>query len=234
MKTILIVEDDKLLNKTLTYNLKLDGYEVSSMYSYEETIKSIKHDKYDLILLDVNLPDGNGFELCGQIKESNAEAYIIFLTANSRESDMLKGYEVGGADYITKPFSIAVLGKKITAVFKNQEQNIQSNSFYDDGVLRIDFSKNVAMYYGKQIEFTPKEFKALCLLYTNRKQIVTKRHFMEKLWSIDDAYIDEHTLTTIISRLRKKIEVEGRRYIKTSYGIGYQWIEQEDKFETKN
>ena len=104
MKKIIIIEDDTLLNKTLAYNLVSDGYEVVSAYSYSMAVSLLKED-YHLALLDINLPDGNGLDFCSKLKEKYPECYIIFLTANDKESDMLKGYEVGGADYITKPFS---------------------------------------------------------------------------------------------------------------------------------
>lgn len=230
-KRILIIEDDKLLNKTLSFNLVLDGYEVDSTYSFTETLTKLDEKIYDLILLDVNLPDGNGFDLCCEIKNICKETYIIFLTVNNKESDMIRGYEVGGADYVTKPFSLAVLGKKIAVVFQNIEEKTNNSIIYDDGWLKINFSNNTVKIKDETIELTPKEYYTLSLLYTNKKRIVTKGQFMEKLWDVDDIYRDEHTLATIISRIRKKIEKDGRKYIKTSYGIGYQWIDGEVKNE---
>lgn len=224
MKKILIVEDDTLLNKTLAYNLISDGYEVVSVYNYAFSIKHLREAYFDLILLDINLPDGNGLDLCSEIKEWYADTYIIFLTANDRESDMLKGYEVGGADYITKPFSVAVLGKKINAVFENIERNNPRHDLYDDGFLKIDFSEQSANLNGATVDFTPKEYRTLHLFIKNSKIILTKRQLLEKLWDIDGDFVDEHTLTTIISRIRKKIELGDHKYIKTAYGMGYQWI----------
>lgn len=224
MKKILIVEDDTLLNKTVAYNLISDGYEVVSAYNYASSIKCLRETYFDLILLDINLPDGNGLDLCGEIKERYADSYIIFLTANDRESDMLKGYEVGGADYITKPFSVAVLGKKINAVFENIEQKNPRHDLYNDGFLKIDFSEQSASLNNTTVDFTPKEYRTLLLFIKNPKIILTKRQLLEKLWDIDGDFVDEHTLTTIISRIRKKIEVSDHKYIKTAYGMGYQWI----------
>lgn len=124
MKKIIIVEDDTLLNKILAYNLISDGYKVVSAYSYSMAVSLLK-EEYHLALLDVRLPDGSGLDYCSILKEKYPETYIIFLTANDKESDMLKGYEAGGADYITKPFSVAVLCKKIAAVFETIEQHRQ-------------------------------------------------------------------------------------------------------------
>ena len=137
---------------------------------------------------------------------------------------MLKGYEAGGADYITKPFSAAVLCKKIAAVFSNMELRTPRHDVFDDGFLRIDFSEQTASLSGKLLEFTPKEYRTLYLFVKNPRIILTKRQLLEKLWDIDGDFVDEHTLVTIISRIRKKIETDERRYIKTAYGMGYQWI----------
>ena len=106
MKHILIVEDDRLLNKTLSYNLSLDGYDVTSMLNAQTTAGAIGMQKFDMVLLDINLPDGNGYDLCRLIKEEQRDALVIFLTANDQERDLVRGYEAGAVDYITKPFSI--------------------------------------------------------------------------------------------------------------------------------
>lgn len=223
MKKILIVEDDTILNKTLAYNLVLDGYEVASAYSCAMAKKLLK-DTFHLALLDINLPDGSGLDLCTGIKKRWPEIYIIFLTANDRESDMLRGYEAGGADYFVKPFSIAVLCKKIAAVFEALEQHNPRHDLYEDGFLKIDFSEYTATLGGSPIDFTPKEYRTLLLFVKNSRMILTKTQMLEKLWDVDGDFVDEHTLTTIISRIRKKIEVDGHKYIKTAYGMGYQWI----------
>ncbi len=224
MKTILIVEDDVILNKTLTYNLTSDGYEVTSAYRYRETVNYLKDKEFDVALLDINLPDGNGLDLCREIRGRGQHTYMMFLTANDRESDMLKGYEAGGADYITKPFSVAVLCKKIAAVFDNMELRTPRHDVFDDGFLRIDFSGQTASLSGNPLEFTPKEYRTLYLFVKNPRIILTKRQLLERLWDIDGDFVDEHTLATIISRIRKKIETDERKYIKTAYGMGYQWI----------
>lgn len=228
MKKIIIVEDDTLLNKTLAYNLVSDGYEVVSAYSYSMAVDLLK-EEYHLALLDVRLSDGSGLDYCSILKEKYPETYIIFLTANDKESDMLKGYEAGGADYITKPFSVAVLCKKIAAVFETIEQHRPGHDVYEDGFLRIDFSEQCATLDGSPVDFTPKEYRALSLFIRNDRLILTKRQILERLWDIDGNFVDEHTLTTIVSRIRKKIEVDGHRYIKTAYGMGYQWIGGERK-----
>lgn len=224
MKRILVVEDDTLLNKTLSYNLLSEGYEVDSAGCCCEAREKLAGPGYDLALLDINLPDGSGLELCEELRESGSGTYVMFLTANDRESDMLKGYEAGGADYLTKPFSVAVLCKKIGAVFDKLERHAPRRDLYDDGILKIDFSGQTAELDGETLDFTPKEYRTLLLFVRNARLILTKRQLLEKLWDVDGDFVDEHTLTTIISRIRKKIEKEGRTYIRTAYGIGYQWV----------
>ena len=120
MKKILIVEDDQLLNRTLAYNLTSDGYEVISVFNFDSAVRKLRENEFDVALLDINLPDGSGLDLCEEIRNRGQHTYIIFITANDKESDMLKGYEVGGADYVTKPFSVTVLCKKVAAVFENR------------------------------------------------------------------------------------------------------------------
>lgn len=224
MKKILIVEDNDLLNRTLAYNLTSDGYEVESAYNYKDAVKHLKKTEFDVALLDINLPDGNGLDLCDEIRGRGYHTYIIFITANDKESDMLKGYEAGGADYVTKPFSVTVLCKKVAAVFANLELRVPRHDVFDDGFLKIDFSEQQAYLAGKPLDFTPKEYRTLSLFVKNPRIILTKRQILEKLWDIDGDFVDEHTLTTIISRIRKKIETDEHKYIKTAYGMGYQWI----------
>ena len=221
---ILVVEDDRLLNNTLCYNLDTAGYAVDSALTKSAASNFLTKQDYDLIVLDVNLPDGNGFDFCREVKERRPDTAVIFLTANDMESDMLKGYEVGGADYVTKPFSVTVLCKKVAAVFANLELRTPRHDLFDDGFLKIDFSEQSASLAGESLDFTPKEYRTLFLFVKNPRIILTKRQILEKLWDIDGDFVDEHTLTTIISRIRKKIETDERKYIKTAYGMGYQWI----------
>lgn len=231
MKHILIVEDDDLLNKTLGYNLTSDGYAITSALTKKAALNCLTDKKYDLILLDVNLPDGNGIDLCQMIKPVHKQTAIIFLTANDKESDLLKGYEAGAFDYITKPFSIIALQKKIKALFTFLKDTGDKPAFdiFDNGNLKINFSEQTASLKGKPLAFTPMEYRTLHIFVKNSKQVLTRKQLLERLWDIDEKYVDEHTLTTTISRIRKKIEICGAKYIKTIYSMGYQWIGGEQK-----
>lgn len=229
MKRILIVEDDSLLNKTLAYNLTSDGYEVTGVLNARTATTKLSSSEYDLVLLDISLPDGNGYDLCRLIKPAHPDTVVIFLTANDQESDQIRGYEVGAVDYITKPFSIGALQRKISAMFSMLEHHKPTRDIYDDGRLFLDFSEQAASLNGKPLTLSPMEFKMLNLFCKNPKQVLTRGQLLEKLWDVDENYVDEHTLTTTVSRIRGKIESEGATYIKTIYGMGYQWMGGEKK-----
>ncbi len=222
MNKILVVEDDKLLNKTLYYNLENAGYAVDSAGSATEAMDCVRQNLYALVVLDVNLPDGNGYDICRAIKERHAETAIIFLTARDMESDMMKGYELGADDYVTKPFSVAVFLKKIAAIFKRLEK-LDVEDGFDDGYLTFDFSEMSFTVGDRRVMLSPKEMKLLKVLVKNKQQLLTRQMLLEKLWDLDGDFIEDHTLTTTLSGLRKKIETKEHQYIQTVYGMGYLW-----------
>ena len=229
MKRILIVEDDALLNKTLAYNLSSDGWDVTPALNAKTAAALLAGTEYDLVLLDINLPDGNGYDLCRLVKPEHPDTVVIFLTANDQKSDQLRGYEAGAVDYITKPFSIEALQRKIRAMFAMLEHHKPAKDLYDDGRLFLDFSEQSATLNGKPVTLSPMEYKMLYLFCKNPRQVLTRQRLLERLWDVDEKFVDEHTLTTSISRIRGKIEAEGDTYIKTIYGIGYQWTGGERK-----
>ena len=220
---LLVVEDDRLLNNTLCYNLSVSGYAVDSAMTMAEAVRFFETQDYDLIVLDVNLPDGNGFDFCKQIKERRPDTAVIFLTANDMESDMLKGFELGADDYVTKPFPISVFRKKVS-VLLGRIQKQTGGDRYTNGTLSINFSELTAELSGSPITCTPLEYRLLKVLVRNPKIVLTRQVLLEKLWDVDENFVDEHTLTVTISRIRSKIEVDGLQYIKTVYGMGYMWI----------
>ncbi|MFR3902214.1 response regulator transcription factor [Hominisplanchenecus sp.] len=220
---ILVVEDDRLLNSTLCYNLTTVGYQVDAALTKADAIGQTEKQNYELIVLDVNLPDGNGFDFCREIKERRPDTAVIFLTANDMESDMLKGFELGADDYVTKPFPISVFQKKVSALLSRITKQ-SGGDFYDDGNLLINFSELTAALSGQAVTFTPLEYRLLKVLTSNSKQVLTRGQLLEKLWDAEENYVDEHALTSTISRIRGKIEVNGYQYIKTVYGMGYMWI----------
>lgn len=220
---LLVVEDDHLLNSTLCYNLIMTGYVVDSALTKANAISLCEKQDYDLIILDINLPDGNGFDFCKEIKERRIDTAVIFLTANDMESDMLRGFELGAEDYVTKPFPMSVFLKKVTALV-NRIQKHTGGDCYTDGNLVINFSEATATLDDEVIVFTAMEYRLLRLLIKNHNIVLTRQMLLEKLWDVDGNFVDEHALTAAISRIRNKIEINGFQYIKTVYGMGYMWI----------
>ena len=220
---LLVVEDDRLLNNTLCYNLSAAGYTVDSAMTKAAAAQLCEKQGYDLMILDINLPDGNGFDLCREVKERRPDTAVIFLTANDMESDMLRGFELGADDYVTKPFPISVFRKKVSALLARIQKQTGGDC-YSDGTLSINFSELTATFAGEPIIFTPMEYRLLKVLVRNPQIVLTRQALLEKLWDADENFVDEHALTVAISRIRGKIERDGLQYIKTVYGMGYMWI----------
>ena len=220
---LLVVEDDRLLNNTLCYNLSAAGYIVDAAMTKGAAAALCEEQDYELVILDINLPDGNGFDLCEKIKERRPDTAVIFLTANDMESDMLKGFELGADDYVTKPFPISVFRKKVSALLARIQKQT-GGECYSDGTLSINFSELTAALMGEPVTFTPMEYRLLKVLVRNPQIVLTRQALLEKLWDTDENFVDEHALTAAISRIRGKIETDGLQYIKTVYGMGYMWI----------
>ena len=211
------------MNTTLCYNLSTAGYDVDAALSKSIAERLCGKQSYDLIVLDVNLPDGNGFDFCRELKERNSDTAVIFLTANDMESDMLKGYELGADDYVTKPFPMSVFQKKVSVLLARIKKQ-SGGDCYNDGNLYVNFSEMAATLNEKAISFTPLEYRLLKVLTRNPQIVLTRQVLLEKLWDIDGNFVDEHALTSAISRIRGKIEQPDKSYIKSVYGMGYMWI----------
>lgn len=220
---ILVVEDDRLLNTTLCYNLSAAGYVVDTALNRAIASQLCEKQDYDLIVLDVNLPDGNGFDFCREVKERRPDTAMIFLTANDMESDMLRGFELGADDYVTKPFPMNVFQKKVSALLARIRRQSGGDCYNDDNLF-INFSEMTAKLAGETIYFTPMEYRILKIFTKNPQIVLIRQVLLEKLWDIDGNFVDEHALTAAISRIRNKIETGGIAYIKTVYGMGYMWI----------
>ncbi len=226
MKKILLVEDDRILSETMIRHLNQNGYHTTFAYTKEDAVMKIRNLKFDLILLDVTLPDGNGFAVCEEIRQISIDTRIIFVTVRDLESDILKGYNMGADDYVTKPFSLPVLLKKIAAVTNRMEKEF-SGVIYSDSYLRIDFAALTAYAADEPIELTPLEFKFLELLVKNPGHIVTREKILDVVWDRRGNYVEETSLNSMVSRIRGKIDSAAHRYIKTVYGTGYMWIADE-------
>lgn len=222
---ILVVEDDKLLNSTLCYNLSMSGYDVDSALSKGAAMRFFTEEKYGLAVLDVNLPDGNGFDLCRTIKKIYPQMPVIFLTANDLEQDILNGFDLGAEDYITKPFNMKILLRRVeVAVRRNHTLKQQTVNCWSDGFFSLDFNKFTAIRGNEKIIITSNEYKLLKILIENTGIILTRQTLLERLWDIEDNFVEDHALTVTINRLRAKIEDDTHTYIKTVRGIGYVWM----------
>lgn len=221
MKKILIVEDDWSLNEGICHALSKEGYDPVPAHSLEEANTLYLQNGADMVLLDVNLPDGEGFAFCRQVKEHQGIP-VLFLTARDLEEDALEGFDAGADDYITKPFSIKILLKKMDVMFKRELGN--RTQIFQDGYLMVDFDKAKVEVSGEECLLTPTEFRLLRLLIEHRGQLLTYSVLLERLWDSNGQFVDKHTLAVNVNRLRSKIEDTNHRYISNVYGMGYQWL----------
>ncbi len=223
MYNILLIEDDRPLNKAISVYFKKEKFYVLSSFSGQEALDILFKNNLDLIILDINLPDLSGFDLIEQIKIINSNIPILILSACDLDSSILHGFNLGAEDYVTKPFNIEILHKKINVILKRNTKN----TFYKDDHLFFDKNTSKLVIDNKEIKLTPLEFKLLSLFLENQNQIILKETIIEKIWDSNENYVDEHTLLVNISRLRNKIEDDKHHYIKTVYGLGYRWCHDE-------
>jgi DNA-binding response OmpR family regulator len=223
--TILIVEDDHLLNDGLAFMLTKENYRTAQAFSYKEAATAIQDQTIGLVLLDINLPDGSGLDLCCDIRRTSSIP-VIFLTANDTEQDIVAGFGLGADDYIAKPFSMAVLVQHVKAVLRRTGGDNSSQLFQYKSIT-INPAKMKVYKHGVEIKLTTNEYRLLAILTENRGQVLTRGLILEKLWDLDGNFVDENTLSVNIRRLRAKIEDESQnpQYIKTVFGIGYTWGE---------
>ena len=223
MYNILLIEDDRPLNKAISVYFKKEKFYVLSSFSGQEALDILFQNNLDLIILDINLPDLSGFDLIEQIKIINSNIPILILSACDLDSAILHGFNLGAEDYVTKPFNIEILHKKINVILKRNTKN----TFYKDDHLFFDKNTSKLEIDNKEIKLTPLEFKLLSLFLENQNQIILKETIIEKIWDSNENYVDEHTLLVNISRLRNKIEDDKHHYINTVYGLGYRWCQDE-------
>lgn len=222
---ILVVEDDLALNAGLCFELDGSGYLTVAAYNCRKAEQLIRTDHFDLVLLDVNLPDGNGFELCRTIKQAHPELPVIFLTANDLEQDVLDGFDLGAEDYVTKPFHMQILLRRVEVALRRTGKAAAEASAdrWSDGFLTLDFSALTASRGGETLPVTPNEYKLLRALTQSAGKILTRQILLERLWDSGGNFIDDHTLTVTMNRLRAKIEDDSHTYIQTVRGMGYIW-----------
>lgn len=224
MNRILLVEDDLSLIAGLEFFLKKTGYQVDVARTVREAHMMLRDSNHDLLLLDLTLPDGTGFEICCKVRQTSSVP-IIFLTASDEEVNIVMGLDMGADDYITKPFKLNELGSRINALLRRarlldtEPVELRSNGvtvrLLDSRVLKEE----------AEIELTTVEYRLLCLLMKNPNRVLTRDMLLDRLWDSNGSFIDDNTLSVYVRRLRSKIEddPENPQYLQTVRRMGYKW-----------
>ncbi len=227
MSRLFLVEDDLSLVDGLTYSLKKNGFEVEVAHTVREAVSGISMlDKYDLLILDVTLPDGTGFEICEKIRKQNQTIPIIFLTASDEEVSIIRGLDSGGDDYITKPFRLGELCSRIRALLRRTKiEKDELKNILSCGDITIDLIGCRVSLRGRVLELTGAEYRLLCLLVKNAGKVVSRDHILNELWDDTGNFVDDNTLSVYIRRLREKVETDAShpQHLVTVRGFGYQW-----------
>ena len=222
MRKLLLLEDDTALGEGIRLALKSGETEITLCRTLSEGSRALEQSTFDLLILDINLPDGSGLELLREVRQSSTVP-VILLTANDMETDIVNGLESGADDFITKPFSLAVLRARVNAQLRRSTAApsaiLEIDGFSFD-FYRMEFRRN-----GQSIELSKTEQKLLRVLVENRGQTLTRAALVDRIWTDGAEYVDENALSVTVKRLRDKLEdVPSKpRYLKTVYGIGYTW-----------
>lgn len=224
MDTIFLLEDDMGLINGLSFALRKQGFELTVARTLKEADALWTDGKYDLLILDVSLPDGTGFEFCKKVRQVS-KVPIIFLTAADEEMNIIMGLDIGGDDYITKPFKLGVLISRVNALLRRTKAFCTTDTQLESNGIKVLLLQGQAFKNGKLLELTAAEYKLLCLFMRNPNMILTKEQILDKLWDCDGNYIDSSTLTVYMRRLRIKIEDNPSepQMLLTVRGMGYKW-----------
>ena len=224
MKRIFFVEDDLSLIGGLSFALKKQGYEIDIARTSMEAESLWQNGIYDLVILDVSLPDGSGYDLCRKIRETS-RVPVMFLTAADEETDITMGLDIGGDDYITKPFKLAVFLSRVNALLRRSENFSQTEPELNSNGIKVLQLKREVYKNGAPIDLTASEYKLLCLFMENPDIVLSPEQILGRLWDCEENYIDSSTLTVYIRRLRTKIEDDpaNPQNIVTVRRMGYKW-----------
>lgn len=224
MKHILFVEDDLGLISGLSFAIRKQGYELDIARTSLEAERLWATEKYEMVILDVSLPDGSGFDLCAKIRKTS-NIPIMFLTAADEEADIIMGLDIGGDDYITKPFKLAIFLSRINALLRRSSNYNQNDTELNSNGIKVKLLKGEVYKNGKRLDLTAGEYKLLCLFMENPNIVLSTDQILSKLWDCDKNFIDNNTLTVYIRRLRTKIEDNPSepQNIITVRRLGYKW-----------
>lgn len=224
MKRILFVEDELSLISGLSFALKKQGYDTTVARTTREARQLWQAGPYNLVILDVSLPDGTGYDLCQEIRQTSTVP-IIFLTAADEETDMIMGLDLGGDDYIAKPFKLAVFLSRVHALLRRSENFAEANPVRISNGISVQRLTHEVTKDGRPIDLTATEYKLLCFFMENPNMILSSEQILSRLWDREENYIDNSTLTVYIRRLRAKIEDDpaNPKKIVTVRRLGYKW-----------
>lgn len=226
MKNILIIEDDRTLSNGILLTLKSENCRIRQCFDLNSARRQLQDSAFDLLILDINLPDGDGLDFLKDLRRTSATPVIV-LTANDMETDIVSGLETGADDYITKPFSLAVLRARVNSQLRRTEQ--QAAAVVRMGAFIFDFERMQYHKDGVPVELSKTEQKLLRILVQNRGGILARADLVDRIWTDGAEYVDENALSVAIKRLRDKLEQNPAKpqYIKTVYGLGYTWAVDE-------
>ena len=224
MSKILLLEDDLSLITGLSSALQRAGYELDVARTIREADVTWADGKYDLLILDVVLPDGSGFEICKKVRQTS-KVPIIFLTASDEEISIIMGLDIGGDDYITKPFKLGVLMSRINALLRRAKDFGAADTELISNGIKVLLLQGQAYKNGELLELTAAEYKLLCLFMQNPGVILSKEKILEKLWDNESNYVDDNTLNVYVRRLRTKVEdnPSDPTMLLTVRRMGYKW-----------
>lgn len=205
MSKILLLEDDLSLINGLAFAFQKAGYTLDVARTVNEADAVWTDGKYDLLILDVELPDGSGFEICKKVRQTS-KVPIIFLTASDEEISVIMGLDIGGDDYITKPFKLGVLMSRINALLRRAKDFRSADTELSSNGIRVLLLQGQAYKNGRLLDLTATEYKLLCLFMQNPNMVLSKEQILEKLWDSECNYVDDNTLNIYIRRLRMKVE----------------------------
>lgn len=224
MINVLMIEDDSTIAFGVKYALEQEGFNIDICKDLESGRQNINDKEYNIILLDVMLPDGNGYEFCKEIRQT-LDTPIIFLTACDEEVNIVTGLDIGGDDYVTKPFRVRELISRMNAVLRRKGNNNENKKVVKFGDLSINTLEARVYKKGEEIFLTSVEYKLLLILIQNKNVVLSRTKILEKLWDVTYDFVNDNTLTVYIKRLREKIEDDSAnpKYILTVRGVGYKW-----------
>jgi DNA-binding response OmpR family regulator len=224
MSKILLLEDDLSLTEGLSFAFQKQGYLLDTAGTLLEAESLWADGKYDLLVLDVSLPDGSGFEFCKKVRRTS-KVPILFLTASDEETNIIMGLDLGGDDYLTKPFKLGVLFSRVNALLRRAKDFGASETELFSNGIRVLLLQGQVCKNGMLLDLTAAEYKLLCLFMRNPNVILTKEQILEKLWDCGGNFIDNNTLTVYIRRLRMKVEDNPSepQMILTVRRMGYKW-----------